>query len=77
MKVIVATNHKNGEIRLWTMQAEAWMESIFQDLIKSKLQNYIQNKIGDPSQSMDVSPILDFKFVLDDGYPHVANKDSL
>ena len=60
------------------MEEEYWMKLSFDlDVVIRKLNYYIQNKIGDPSQSMDVSPILDFKFVLDDGYPHVANKYSL
>jgi hypothetical protein len=73
-KVIIATHHENGDIRLWSMEPvfkfSFLVDSKNEFIIKEKLKEYIDNKIEQNS-----SPVKDFVVVTDDGYPHIANKD--
>jgi hypothetical protein len=67
---IIATNHANGEIRIWSMKYESWMDLQDEIIIKSNLKFYIDNETNQPC-----STITDYKILDDTGYPQIANKE--
>lgn len=73
-KVIVATYHENGDVRLCVIDPiypPGWpIDDSDIPIVKTILKANLEDKVGSP-----LSPVLDFVFVKADGYPYIANRD--